>query len=296
MTKMRIIYIGSVFFSYKILEHLIKIKANIVGVVSKKESKINSDFYDLTPICSKSNLPNLNTENINSDESFKWVQNLMPDVIYCFGWSNIIKQPLLNLPKKGIIGFHPTLLPLNRGRHPLIWAKYLGLKESGTSFFIMDEGADSGAIISQEKFSIQEKDTAKDLYEKIIKNSIKQVEKFTKELEENREKKIPQPKKSNYWRKRNHKDGEINFSMSSKTIINMVRALTRPYPGATFLFNGEKIIVWSIKQGYNNQPNIEPGKVVGLDKNKIEVKTGDGSIILIDHTLSKLPKLNQYLI
>ncbi len=293
---MRIIFVGSVYFSFKILEHLININANVVGVISKKESKINSDFYDLGPFCEDFNLPNLSTRDINNEESFNWIKNLMPDVIYCFGWSNIIKEPLLNLPEKGIIGFHPSLLPLNRGRHPLIWAKVLGLKESGTTFFEMDKNADSGPIISQEKFLIEEQDTAKDLYKKIIANGKKQVEKFTLQLEHNKEKKVLQPKNSNYWRKRNYKDGEINFSMATQKIVNIVRALTSPYPGATFSFKGEKIIIWSIEKGNNNQYNIEPGKVIGLDKNKVEVKTGDGSIILIDHTFSKLPELNEYLI
>jgi methionyl-tRNA formyltransferase len=295
MTKMRIIFIGSVYFSFKMLESLIKMNANVVGVVSKRQSNFNADFYDLNPFCKQFNLPNLITNDINSKKVIQWIDELHPEVIYCFGWSNIIKKQLLRLPKRGVVGFHPTLLPLNRGRHPLIWAKVLGLKESGTTFFIMDEGADSGPIISQKSFLINENDTAHTLYQKIIKNSLKQIKTITFELENNSEKRILQEKESNYWRKRNKADGRIHFSMTSDAIINLVRALTKPYPGATCFFNEKEVIVWSIRKGNNKQPYLEPGKVIKVNQNEIEVKTGDGSVILIEHEFTDMPVINQYL-
>ncbi len=293
--KMRIIFIGSVYFSYKMLEHLIKMKANVVGVVSKRQSNFNADFYDLNPLCEQFNLPNLITSDINSKEVIEWIDDLHPDVIYCFGWSNIIKKQVLSLPNKGVVGFHPTLLPFNRGRHPLIWAKVLGLKESGTTFFIMDEGADSGPIISQKSFLINENDTAHSLYQKIINNSLKQIETFTLDLENNTENRVIQKIKSNYWRKRTKADGRIHFSMTSEAIINLVRALTKPYPGATCFFNEEEVIIWSIRKGNNKQPYLEPGKVIKVNQNEIEVKTGDGSVILTEHEFNDMPVSNQYL-
>ena len=294
MIKMKIVFVRSVYFSFKMLEHLIKMKANVVGVVSKSQSNFNTDFYDLIPLCKKFNLPNLITNDINSKKVIQWIDDLHPEVIYCFGWSNIIKKQVLSLPNKGVVGFHPTLLPLNRGRHPLIWAKILGLKESGTTFFIMDEGADSGPIISQKSFLINEDDTAHTLYQKIINNSLEQIETFTLELENNIEKRVLQEKESNYWRKRTKADGRIHFSMTSDAIINLVRALTKPYPGATCFFNEEEIIIWSIRKGNNKQPYLEPGKVIKVNHNEIEVKTGDGSVILIEHEFNDMPVTNQY--
>ena len=90
-------------------------------------------------------------------------------------------------------------------------------------------------------------------------------------------------------------DGEINFSSSSDNIINLVRALTKPYPGATCSFEGQDIIIWSIEKGKNQNKNIEPGKVLSVNKQSIEVKTGDFSVILVDHEFSTIPKLNQYI-
>ena len=70
------------------------------------------------------------------------------------GWSRIIGKELLAVPPKGIVGYHPAALPANRGRHPIIWALALGLKETASTFFFMDNGADSGPIISQKSLII----------------------------------------------------------------------------------------------------------------------------------------------
>ena len=195
----------------------------------------------------------------------------------------------------GVVGFHPTLLPKNRGRHPLIWAKVLGLKESGTSFFFMNEGADSGPILNQKKFKISFKETAKDLYDKMIFNALIQIEELNKELELGIQKIIKQKHISNSWRKRSKIDGLIDFRMSSISICNLVRGLSKPYIGASCYNFDEEIKIWSIKIGNTTNCNIEPGKIISINKNNIEVKSGDGSVILTEHEFIRLPKKNQYL-
>ena len=58
-----------------------------------------------------------------------------PDLIICVGWSQILKSEILNIPKLGVIGFHPSKLPENRGKHPIIWSLVLGKKETASTFF-----------------------------------------------------------------------------------------------------------------------------------------------------------------
>ena len=103
----------------------------------------------------KNNIPVRYTPNINSEEVIGWISNLAPDVIFCFGWSGLLKKELLQIPPMGVIGYHPTALPKNRGRHPITWALNLGLKETASTFFFMDDGIDSGDILSQKKVLIK---------------------------------------------------------------------------------------------------------------------------------------------
>ena len=155
---MRILYIGSVIFSFKILEKLFSINANIVGVITKNKSNFNSDFFDLSKISKSRGLPVHISNNINSDETLDWIRTINPEIIFCFGWSNLLKKSILKISKIGVLGYHPSFLPFNKGRHPLIWAKVLGLKKTGSTFFFMDEGADSGDIVSQKEIVIDFED------------------------------------------------------------------------------------------------------------------------------------------
>lgn len=247
--KLRILFIGTVQFSEAALKKLIDINANIVGVITKKESSFNADFVDLSTLAKQNNIPFLHVKSANSNEAIKFIKERKPDVIYCFGWSEILKKDILNLPRMGVIGFHPAKLPQNRGRHPIIWALFLGLNETASTFFFMDEGADSGDIISQEIVPINYEDDAYSLYRKITEVALKQIEKFTLELEVGSFKRIPQDNsKANYWRKRNELDGVIDFRMSSRAVYNLVRALTKPYIGADVLYKGKKYKVWKAKE------------------------------------------------
>ena len=161
---MRILYIGIVEFSYHCLLEVIKNQGEVVGIVTSKNYANNSDYCDLSPIAAQINSPLHYCNNINDLETTKWIRDKEPDIIFCWGWSQLIKKELLSLPPMGIIGVHPALLPQNRGRHPLIWVLVMGLRESGLSFFFMDDGVDSGPILSQKRFEITNNDTANTIY------------------------------------------------------------------------------------------------------------------------------------
>ena len=132
---MKILFIGTVNFSYSCLEHLLVNNFNICGVITKRTSKFNADFKDLTQLCVKNNVPYFYDEKLNKYGKEEFINEKKPDIIYCFGWSFLLPSTILKSAKHGVIGFHPTLLPDNRGRHPLIWALFLGLKKTGSTFF-----------------------------------------------------------------------------------------------------------------------------------------------------------------
>lgn len=296
---MRIFFIGSVEFSRAMLNCLLQIDVvEIVGIATKSKSQFNSDHTDLSDIALDRNIPYKYVRDINQSHIVEWISSLNPDVIYCMGWSSLIKREVLEISPLGVIGFHPAKLPQNRGRHPLIWAMVLGLKETANTFFRMDEGADTGDILSQRVFSIEDTDTASDLYQKMIDCAKEQVKTFTPQLASgNYELQRQDNGGANLWRKRGKADGRIDFRMGSKSIYNLVRALTKPYVGAHFEFIGEEHKVWSTKLGPEVAPNLEPGQVLDInDAKHLLAKTGDGSIWIIEHELEQLPNISDYLI
>ena len=296
---MKIFFVGSVLFSRILLEELLKIdNIDIVGIATKSKSTFNSDHSDLSDLAKNKNIPYEYIGDINNSETIKWINSLIPDVIFCFGWSSLIKKELLESCQLGVIGYHPSLLPKNRGRHPIIWALCLGLSQTGSTFFRMDEGADTGMILDQVSVDIDLLDDAKTLYTKLSSTACKQLLRFVPKLAEGKAKFTQQDfTNSNYWRKRSKNDGLIDFRMSSKTIYNLVRALTRPYVGSHFIYKNSDIKVWKAMIGPQIDKNIEPGKIIEIrPNNEILVSTANNTIWILEHELKEKLHVGEYLL
>jgi methionyl-tRNA formyltransferase len=284
---MRILFIGCVESSYFLLKKLLSCNKSVCGVVTQKENAYNSDFKDIAPLCDEYDVDIYYTKNINDEETRKFIKSLNPDIIYCFGWSQLIGSEIIKSVKNGIVGFHPAALPYNKGRHPIIWALVLGLNQTASSFFMMNEKADNGSIISQKKISISVDDDASSLYDKILECAGEQVIEFTEKFENHTIEYIIQPDGiGNIWRKRTKDDGKIDFRMSAKNIYNLVRGLTKPYVGAHFIYNGNEYKVWKCKiveDELNTYQNIEFGKVLKVEsKHSFLIKTGDQLLKIIE--------------
>ncbi len=293
---MRIVFIGTVAFSLRTLEHLIAAGADVVGVCTKRISSFNADFADLAPVCQRNEIPCQYVDDINSPETLAWIRERTPDVIFCFGWSFLLKQGLLSLAPLGVVGYHPAALPTNRGRHPLIWALALGLKKTASTFFFMDDGADSGDIVSQHEIVIDESDDAASLYAKVTASALQQLDEFVPALTEGRHSRLKQSSElANYWRKRGPADGLIDWRMSSRAVFNLVRALTRPYIGAEFSWQGTTIKVWRAECVDSIAANLEPGKVLAIQNGAALIKCGEGAIRLLETSPDFTASVGEYL-
>lgn len=325
---MKIFFIGCVEFSYISLHTLItrfhiQNKLEIVGVATKEHSAFNADFCNLAPLCEESHIPFIYTKDINSPATLDFIHSCKPDVIYCFGWSSLIKKELLD--SYPIIGYHPAALPHNRGRHPIIWALALGLQQSASTFFLMEEGADSGNIISQVPFEITFEDNAQSICQKVEIIAQKQIFDFTTDIitatQHDTRSNSQNPSKSpkwgggqtniyaqtilamstpqnhsiaNLWRKRGVRDGVIDFRMSAVGIYNLIRALSQPYVGAEVVYNGKHYKVWEAKIVKVDLPNIESGKVLRVDSQGVLIKAYDDAILLTQCEFDTLPKEGDY--
>lgn len=261
-----------------------------------RSGRINSDYVDLSDLVGPST-PLLYVEDAAGDGAqADWLRVTAPDLIFCVGWSRLLGDQVLKVAPLGVIGFHPAALPANRGRHPLVWALALGLKETASTFFLMDERADSGPLLHQLPIDISDEDDAASLYAKVLALLPQQVEAIVRGL--NDRSLIPQLQdvsRATYWRKRSVEDGRIDWRMEPGAVRNLVRALARPYPGAYFVHRGSEVKVWRCIERTTGEPNDEPGKVLNVEGRHITVRCGRGSVCLTDHELAKLPALGEYL-
>lgn len=295
---MRVFFIGCVSFSREMFKTLLQVdEIQIVGLATKSKSAFNSDHTDLSDLARINGIEFKYVKDINAEHISVWIKNLQPDLILCLGWSSLIKKSILEIPSLGVIGYHPAELPMNRGRHPIIWALVLGLTKTASTFFLIDEGPDSGDIISQEVINIDFNDTAEVLYNKLVEKARIQLIQIIDAFHSNNISVISQTgKKHNEWRRRTKLDGKIDWRMRSVDIYNLVRALDKPYPGAYFEFQGTEIKVWKCElHQYSVDINIEPGKVLEVKDRIITVKTGDGAVKLLVHELGQLEDIKYLL-
>jgi len=292
--KLRILYVGCVQMSDFLLDATLSIReAEVVGVITKEASSYNSDFCNLKARAEELAIP-VWTRKVA--DATVWARELKPDILYCFGWSELLSQDFFAIPRMGGIGFHPAALPANRGRHPLIWTLALGLMETASTFFYMDEGADSGDILDQRKIGISKKDNAHTLYEKVKRTAASQVRSFTpKLLLGNAPRRKQNAVLASSWRKRSALDGRIDWRMSARSIYNLVRALSKPYPGATFMYAGVERPLWAAEICKTSDVFAEPGKVLQSGPKGVVVRCGEQAIRVPIDAFENPPRRGEYL-
>jgi methionyl-tRNA formyltransferase len=288
---MRVVFVGSVLSSFHALRSIIKVSSkypiDIVGAfgLDKAFSVGVSDYYPIHEYAKENNIPFFTFKKINEEKTVSQIKDLAPDLIFVIGLSQIISKEILSIPKIGCVGFHPTPLPKMRGRAAIPWMILLGVKESAATLFFLDEGIDSGDIIDQEKYFIEEDDYAWDVYNKACVALETLVERNLPLLAEGKVTRIPQnEKEATYLSKRVPSDGLINWDNSSDSILRIIRATSRPYPGAYSFYKGKKVIIWRASKPQNNERYTGlPGQIVDIVDGKIYVATGYGLLSIDEY-------------
>ena len=300
MSSCRIVFCGSVDFSRHCLEVVLAHGGDVVAVLTRRraDDEFNADHADLAPVATSHGIPVHFIDSINAVDAIDTLRRYAPDLLFVWGWSEIARDTVLAVPSRGAIGVHPTLLPANRGRHPLIWTLQLGLRKTGLTFFWMDRGADSGDILAQSEMALTENETARSLYERIERSASCLVPTFLPQLIAGTAPRIPQHRSSaTSWRRRSREDGRVDFRMSSGAIERLVRALGPPYPGAHVSLAGRDVKVWRVRVAPlpGAYENAEFGRVLGVDGRHVLVRADDALVTLVDHEFDPLPAPGSYL-
>jgi len=180
-------------------------------------------------------------------DSLEQLKNYDPDLFIIAGYSTILKQIVFDIPLIGTINLHAGRLPEYRGGSPLNWQLIEGETEAGISVIIMDEGIDTGCVIADDNFPVNENDTIADLHQKANELFPSLVMKAISILEvHDTNYSIQDESKAQYWHQRNDADGELDFEgLTVLEVSRMIRALTKPYPGAWAKYEGKVVRLFS---------------------------------------------------
>lgn len=279
----KILVIGSVRSTLITIQYLVKYNFEIVGILGyEPKSTINvSGWADLRTFSEESGLPFKGFIRINDNENLSWGYEKKPDIIFAIGFSQLLSEKWLKLPRIGCIGFHPTVLPKGRGRAPIAWIVLEQSKGSAT-YFLMGNGADDGPIFVQETFELSSSDDAKSVESKIEKAICTSLDRWLPDLKKGIWDPITQNHNdASYYGKRAPEDGIIFWNESAINVDRLIKASSYPHPGAYTYFNDQKLIIWESEIEVELPIKGVVGRVLQKDENKgFLVQCGNGLIWL----------------
>lgn len=173
------------------------------------------------------------------------IAEIAPDLIIVAGWSELLSDSLLALPKIGTIGFHPSRLPNDRGRSVLAWQVEEGYNETALSMFFYNSIPDAGDIIAQERVVISPNDYISDVLDKVDDATYNLMKAYFPLVRRGligvRKQRIED---GTFRRLRDTRNLQINWNVNNTEIYNKIRAVSKPYPGAETILDGMHYKIW----------------------------------------------------
>jgi len=270
---MKIVYAGNGLRGKVCLESLLDKNKDVVSVLLHEKRD-----FDMEKIAKTNNIL-ICSENPNSENTIKYLQELSPDLVILSGYNYILKKPILNSFERKIINLHGGKVPDYRGASVIPWAIINGETNAGCSILYVNEGIDTGNILASQEYSIHYGEEINDVVSKTLEIFPKILEEAIQKFSQG-DKGIPQLTKGQYYHKRREPDNEILWNqMSSRQIYNLVRSQTKPYLGAFTHHAGEKIRVWKAKElGYEIKG--KSGEVLDQLREGVVIMAKDRGILI----------------
>ena len=282
---MRIVFMGASDFSVPGLERFILSGHELVAVYTQPDKPAGRGralaFSTVKRVALEHGITVMQPSSFKEPEVIESLARLRPDVIVVAAFGMILPREVLAIPPLRCLNIHPSLLPRHRGPSPVQGAILAGDEWTGVSIILMEEGVDTGAILSQRKVAIESQDTAESLAEKLAQASAQLLEEtlprwYSRSL-------VPRPQEeqgATYTRLFSKEDGEIDWHLSAVDVWRRVRAFY-PWPGCYTRWQGK---ILKVLEAIPLPGGGEPGRIKALAPDEgaaLGVETGDGILGLV---------------
>ena len=270
---------GTPNFSVPVLKMLIE-NTNVIMVVTQPDKEVGRkkvlQYSPVKKVAMENNIPVFQPKKIKND--YNELANLEIDLIVTCAYGQIIPKEVLNLPKYGCINVHASLLPKYRGSAPIQWAILNGDNKTGITIMYMDEGMDTGDIITESEIEITKEDNVGTMHDKLAILGKDTLLEMLPKIFAKTAKRIKQGNEFSLAPMIKREDERIDFNDVGINIINKIRAFD-PWPLANILIDNREMKIVKAKFEACNVTNA--GKIVEISKNKLGISCQDGIIYLI---------------
>ncbi|MEO5862251.1 MAG: formyltransferase [Burkholderiales bacterium] len=236
-------------------------------------------FASVKNLAAELGLAVLTPDDPNCDEVVERVRAAQPDFLFSFYYRRMLSPSLLQSPLRGAYNMHGSLLPKYRGRAPVNWAVIKGETETGATLHVMADMPDAGAIVDQTAVPILPNDTAREVFDKVVVAAEMTLSHCLPALLDKRATfKAQDLSKGAYFGGRRPEDGRIDWALPTFDIHNLVRGVTRPYPGAFSDTALGRLVLWRTVL----LPARDPGlPTLILHDKQIVARCADGGLLRI---------------
>ncbi len=249
------------------LEALLRHGFDVQAVFTHKDDPRESIWFgSVAELAARHRLPAFAPDNINHPIWLERIRAMQPDVIFSFYYRHMVKPDILGIPPQGCLNLHGSLLPKYRGRCPVNWVLVNGERETGMTLHYMTPKPDDGDIAAQVKVPIADDDTAATLFDKLTASAVDLLDDALPRLLKGKLPRRPQDHaQATYFGGRRPADGAIDWNKDAGAIYNLVRAVTRPYPGAFTTLGSRRLLVWRAAVEPAPAAAAAPGAILSAD-------------------------------
>lgn len=272
---------------------------DLVVTINNENSYNISGKGDVEGTAKSNNIECFTTDDYTLKSCTEFFQSNEFEIGISYGWQRLIPQSILDEFKQGVFGTHasPLGLPYGKGRSPLNWSIIRGFEQVYFNLFKYVVKADSGMMYSTTKFEINKWDTIDSIKMKDIIVTKKEVVNLIKDYKNDSIVLHPQRDdiEETFFPKRSPKDGKINLEWSCKDIYNLIRGVTRPFPGAFLMCGDMKVTIWDAVP-FDNQLDFSDyvvGDIIKWEGNKFILKLVDNTLLVNDFDCEDLHKLEE---
>ncbi|WP_313759295.1 bifunctional UDP-4-amino-4-deoxy-L-arabinose formyltransferase/UDP-glucuronic acid oxidase ArnA [Atlantibacter hermannii] len=259
------------------IEALLKAGFDICAIFTHPDRASENHFFgSVARLAAEQGIPVFAPDDVNHALWVERIQKMAPDMIFSFYYRALLSEKILATARLGAYNLHGSLLPTYRGRAPLNWVLVNGESETGVTLHRMVARADAGDILAQERIAIADDDDAMSLHQKLVAGAKTLLASCLPTMKQGLIDGVKQDEsRASVMPGRTPEDGRIEWSLPAKSIANLVRAVTDPWPGAFGYVGTTKFIVWKAK-AHDIVHTAKPGTALSI--NPLIIACGEGAL------------------